>query len=460
MLYWAANNVCPQDMPTPDSGSRPRAVNRNPLRHWIPIIAAAAAGLPAPVLRLLEVTGAAHPDLGNIGQALVFGLGIMAAAALLVWASEVAETEISATLALVALALIAVLPEYAVDLYFAWTAPDTPECIQIDFPPDCAGGVSDVAHPRNLAVANMTGANRLLVGLAWPTIFLIFWLRTRQREMTVERSNSLGILFLGGATLYSFSIPIRGHLSLIDTAVMFSIFGAYLYISSRMPRREVDEFVGPSAAIAALSTWPRRLTIIAIFLYAAGVIFASAEPFAEGLVDTGKEFGIEEFVLVQWLAPLASESPEFMLAGLLAARGRHHGAMTILIASKVNQWTLLIGSLPVAFSISGATLSPLEFDARQAEEVYLTAAQSMFAVAIFINLRMHYWEAILLAVLFSTQLFFFDTTVRLGYASLYMLLALLMFLRDIPVMPDLWRAARDTALQPQANPEPSDRAPP
>jgi cation:H+ antiporter len=460
MLYCAANDDDPRDRPSLRSASHPHAVSGNRLRQWVPIVAATAVALPAPVLRLLEVTGTAHPDLGNVGQPLLFGLAIMAAAALLVWASEVAETEISATLALVVLALIAVLPEYAVDLFFAWTAPDVPECIRPDFPTDCAGGVSDDPHPRNLAVANMTGSNRLLVGLAWPAIFLIFWLRTRAREMTVERSNSLGILFLGAATLYSFSIPIRGHLSLIDTVVMFSIFAAYLFISSRMPRREVEEFVGPSAAIGALPTLLRRLTIVAIFLYAAAVIFASAEPFAEGLVHMGKELGIEEFILVQWLAPLASESPEFLLAGLLAARGRHHAAMTILIASKVNQWTLLIGSLPAAYAISGGSLSPLEFDARQAEEVYLTAAQSLFAVAIFVNLSMHRWEAVLLAALFGTQLFFFDTMVRLGYASFYMLLALLMFVRDVPTMPDLWRAARDTALQPQTAPGPSDRAPP
>ncbi len=410
-------------------------------RHWGLIALAALGASPAPVLRLLEVTGAAHPDLGNVGQSLVFGLGIMAAATLLVWASEVAETEVSATLALVVLALIAVLPEYAVDLFFAWTAPDNPE-------------------NARLAIANMTGANRLLVGLAWPTIFFIFWLKTRSKAMPVPRSNSLGILFLGGATLYSFSIPIRGHLSLIDTAVMFTIFAGYLYLSSRMPPREHGEFVGPSAAIGGLGKVPRRLTVIGIFVYAAVVIFASAEPFAEGLVETGKGVGIDEFILVQWLAPLASESPEFLLAGLMAARGRHGAAMTILIASKVNQWTLLIGSLPVAFAISGGTLSPLEFDGRQAEEVYLTGAQSMFAVAIFVSLSMASWEAIILAGLFITQLFFFDTRVRLGYGSFYLLLALIMFVRDVPHLPDLWGAARETALRPGGNQEPSDRAPP
>ena len=102
-------------------------VSANSARHWTLIAIAALLALSAPLLRLLEVTGLAHPELGNVGSSLVFGLAIMAAATLLIWASDVAETEISATLALVLLALIAVLPEYAVDIFFAWTAPDNPE---------------------------------------------------------------------------------------------------------------------------------------------------------------------------------------------------------------------------------------------------------------------------------------------------------------------------------------------
>jgi cation:H+ antiporter len=409
-------------------------------RQWAIIAAAVLAALPGPILRLLHVTGLADPHIGSVGEVLIFGLGIMAAATLLTWASEVAETEVSATLALVVLALIAVLPEYAVDLFFAWTAPDNP----------------DNAH---LAIANMTGANRLLVGMAWPVVFLIFFWRTRLRTLPVDRPNSLGIIFLGAATLYSFTIPLRGHLSLIDTAVMFTIFAAYLYLASRMPRREEDEFVGPAAAIGALPQLQRRLVVIGVFVYAAVVIFAAAEPFAEGLVATGEHLGIDEFILVQWLAPLASESPEFILAGLLASRGRHGAAMTILIASKVNQWTLLIGSLPLAYAISGGSVTPLDFDARQAEEVYLTAAQSLFAVAIFVSLSMAFWEAALLAVLFTTQLFFFDTKIRLGYASFYLLLAVFVFGRDVRLLPNLWGAARETVMQtPQSGP--GERAPP
>jgi len=403
------------------------------VRQWLTIALTAFAALPAPVLRLLDVTGGPYPDLPPLVQSLIFGLGIFAAATLLIWASEVAETEVSAGLALVALALIAVLPEYAVDLYFAWTAPTNP----------------DNAH---LAVANMTGGNRLLVGLAWPTIFFIFYLRTRRTVMPVERTNSLGILFLGAATAYSFSIPIRGHLSLIDTLVMFSLFLAYLYMASRTPPEENRAFVGPAAAIAALPKLQRRLTTLGIFVYAALVIFAAAEPFAEGLVDTGKDLGVDEFILIQWVAPLASESPEFILAGMLAARGRHDAGMTILISSKVNQWTLLIGSLPLAYSISGGTLSPLDFDARQAEEVFLTAGQSMFAVAIFVSLSIAWWEAIFLAGLFSTQLFFTDQTVRVGYGAAYLALATLVLARDVPRLGTFLSAAKETAQQPQGNP--------
>jgi cation:H+ antiporter len=178
------------------------------------------------------------------------------------------------------------------------------------------------------------------------------------------------------------------------------------------------------------------------------VIFAAAEPFAEGLVETGHDLGIDEFVLVQWVAPLASESPEFILAGMLAARGRHDAGMTVLISSKVNQWTLLIGSLPLAYSISGGEVAALDFDSRQAEEVFLTAGQSLFAVAIFVSLTMVWWEAVLLAALFGTQFFFTDTTIRTAYGAGYCVLALIVLTRDVPLMGNFFSAARETAFEP------------
>lgn len=400
-----------------------------PGREYVLLFAAIAACLPAPVLRVLELSGVYHYDIPPAAETMIFGVAIFAAATLLTWASEVAETEISAGLALVVLALIAVLPEYAVDLYFAIKAPHAIECISLA--PDLPIGCEDPL-PGHLAVANMTGGNRLLVGLAWPVLFFIFWRKFGKNVMPVDRGNAVGIAFLGAATIYSFTIPLRGNLSLIDTAIMFSLFGAYMYITSKSPPHEHREFIGPAAVIGTMSRTPRRLVTLGMFVFAAGVILAAAEPFAESLVSTGENVGVDTFVLVQWVAPLASESPEFILAGLLALRGRYDAGMTILISSKVNQWTLLIGSLPLGYSISGGTFDALSFDARQSEEVFLTGAQSLFAVAILVSLSINRWEAGVLFALFATQFAFTDPTIRLAYGAAYCALALVILVKDIP----------------------------
>lgn len=69
---------------------------------------------PAVVLRILGI----HPD--PVLSLLVFGAAVVAASFLLAWAVEAAQKDISGTLAIAILALIAILPEYAVDLYYAF----------------------------------------------------------------------------------------------------------------------------------------------------------------------------------------------------------------------------------------------------------------------------------------------------------------------------------------------------
>ncbi|MCE9561338.1 MAG: MgtC/SapB family protein [Planctomycetes bacterium] len=46
----------------------------------------------------------------------------------------------------------------------------------------------------------MTGANRLLIGLAWPLVVLLGWLRTRRRVVPLPWANSPEVAFLGVAT--------------------------------------------------------------------------------------------------------------------------------------------------------------------------------------------------------------------------------------------------------------------
>jgi cation:H+ antiporter len=315
---------------------------------------------------------------------LLFGMAIVGAAFAISWAAEAAEHDIPRALALTAVALLAVLPEYAVDIVFAHKAGQDPS-----FAP--------------FAVANMTGSNRLLLGLGWPTIAVLAWLFGGHRVLRLDRSSALPLVFLGVATLYSFSLPLRGAISLLDSLLLVALFGAYAVMAARQQTHE-PELVGPAAAIGALPTARRRLAVLGLFAFAGLTIGISAESFAEGLIHTGERLGIDEFLLVQWLAPLASETPEFLVAALLAVRGKASAALALLLSSKLNQWTLLVGSLPVAYSVGAGHLGALPLDQRQTGEVLLTAAQSLFGVAVLASMSLSLIEAGLLGGLFLAQL--------------------------------------------------------
>ncbi len=336
-------------------------------------------------------------------DALIFGIAIFGAAFVLSWAAEAAQIDISESLAVAILALVAVMPEYAVDFVFTWKAAHDPS----------------QAH---YAVANMTGANRLLVGLGWPVVLGIYILAKKKKEIILDKTQRVEIFYLGMATLYSFTIPLKGSLNLIDTVILVTLFALYTRRAAQMETTE-PELVGPVKIIANMSTAPRRIWTISLFLFAGLVIFFVAEPFAESLVATGSTLGINEFFLVQWLAPIASESPEFIVAATWAMRGHAGSALKALISSKVNQWTLLIGTIPLVFAVSGGAIRPFVLDTLQDHELFLTAAQSLFGVAVLVNLRLNRTDGIFLLVLFLLQLIV--EQIRIEVAIAYVALAIL-----------------------------------
>jgi cation:H+ antiporter len=348
-------------------------------------------------------------ELPLVWEALSFGVAIMGAAFMLSWAAEVAQLDISQTLAIAVLALIAVLPEYAVDLYLAF----------------CAGrGLDPRCHDE--AIANMTGANRLLIGVGWAAVVLIYWLKTGNKKVVLRRAQRSDVGFLLIATLWAFTIPVRGQLSLLDLVILGVLFLVYI---SRAAREEVEapDLIGAAAAIGALPKTVRRVVVIVMFLFAATVILASAEPFVHSLRGIGERFGISRFLLIQWVAPLASESPEMIIAILFTLRLKAQAGLGTLISSKVNQWTLLVGTLPLVFSLAGAGLTPFALSPVQKEEVFLTAAQSLFAVAVIANLSISRGEAVGLLVLFFGQFAIPVPAVRIGFGIGYLLLAVGMF---------------------------------
>ena len=366
-------------------------------RMIVSLLLAVAITIPAIVLRI------SGTPLNNAVEAFLFGMAIVGAAFLLSWAAEVAQLDISAGLAIAVLAFIAVLPEYAVDMVFAWKGGNAFEQYgEACHPPGAPG-----EDACSLALANMTGANRLLIGIGWSMVVFLAAYRSRTRpprlrEVRLARQHSVEVAFLGVATVYSLTLPLKSQITLVDSVILVSIFAAYTWRISRAPAEE-PHLVGPARLVGTFAPTRRRASVIAMFLFAAAVILLSAEHFAEALVETGQEFGISEFLLVQWLAPLASEAPELLVAGLYAWRLNTNAALGTLVSSKVNQWTLLVGTLPIVFAIAAGGLHGLPVDAHQREELFLTAAQSFFAVAVLVTLSISVREAWLLFVLFWAQ---------------------------------------------------------
>jgi cation:H+ antiporter len=351
------------------------------MRHkqLLPMVLSVLAAVPGISLHLAGTT--LSPPL----SALLSGVAILGASFLLLWACDAAQTDISPALSLAVVALVAVLPEYAVDMYFTWQAGQNPG--------------SEYAQ---YAIANMTGANRLLIGVAWGAIALVYWVRFR-RSVRMGPDRRLELAFLGMATAYAFVVPIKGSLAWYDGIVFLSLYVWYILLAARRPTEDA-EAIGPAALIIRLPRVKRRLATAGLFLFAAGTILANAEAFCEGLVATGKLVGINEFLLVQWLAPIASEAPEFIVALVFAWRGQANLALGSLLSSKLNQWTLLVGMIPGVFAVShGAIDHPLPMGSVQMSEIMLTAAQSLFGVVLLASLRLSLSGAALLFGLFAGQ---------------------------------------------------------
>jgi cation:H+ antiporter len=419
--------------PVPDDRAPDELVHLR--KQWTLLAGAALLTLPSALMRL-HVFGTVHkaPPL----ETLLFGLAILGAAFLVSWAAEVAQLDISKGLAIAFLALIAVLPEYAVDLVFSWKA-------GIE---DRTGIATCVpTHCRALATANMTGANRLLIGVGWAAVVLIWFARSENKGVTLPGSRRTDLGFLLVATIWAMKIVILNHIDLIDTVVFGAMFVVYILHAAREEQEEPD-LVGPPLVIASLPVRQRRLATLGIFIFAAVMILVSAEPFAEGLVATGERFHISQFLLVQWLAPLASEAPEMIIAILFVLRAKPEQGLGTLVSSKVNQWTLLVGTLPAVYAIAHRSIAPMAMDPRQVEEVLLTAAQSLFAVSVLANMTISRAEASGLLVLFLAQFGFESQTVRYGFAFAYLALFLILIAKEGENRRGLLHAMRHTFMRP------------
>ena len=377
----------------------------NAPRLWTTIVVLLLLGVPGAVLRFSGI------DVDPVAAAAVFGLGIVAGAFLLSWAAEVAEMDVSASLAIALLALIAVLPEYAIEAVLAWDAGSSFDT--------ATGAVTD---ETSRVAANVTGSNRLLIGLGWSAVILIYWVK-RGRVLDMRGEMGLEIAMLTIATAATAVIFFVHQVHILLAAGLIVLYVAYLWISSTGDAEE-PELIGAAALIGSLPTRWRRTMVVFLFVFAAGVILVAAEPFVDSLIETGQSFGIDEFILIQWVAPLASEAPEIIVAVLFSLRANPVAGLTALISAEVNQLTLLVGSMAVLFSASAGEILSFPLDDRQGIEFLLTTAVSVAGLMLVAKRKIGWNAGVLLLVLFAAHLFFTDPEARLRFSFVYFGIAL------------------------------------
>jgi len=349
------------------------------------------------------------------------GLAIASAGFSLAWGTETLQFIVSQALALAVLALVNVVPEYSVEVVLAYKGATSPTLL-------------------HYATAAMTGANRLLLGLGWPAVFVLSALASRRRgrpsrELVLEKGQSVEIVFLGLATLYIFVIAARDSLGPPDAAALVAIFVAYVYVASRLPphgEERMGELEGPAKAVARMRG-PRRLAAMAFFVGLGGMaIVYGSEPFVKGFLTLADSLRLGqgfEYLLIQWLTPVLTEVPEAVTVLYWAARtGRGSLALASLVSSKLNQWTLLVSTIPLAYSaglggFQGISLTPL-----QTSEMFLTASQSLYGFVCLLDLRLDRVDVGLLFVLFLVQ--FVAPPLRLEVSLAYLLLAVIEFARS------------------------------
>ena len=394
------------------------------------LAAAVAATVPGLVVRL----AALERHISAYAQSALFGVAVVGASLLLSWAAEASELDLAPAVAIAGLALVAVLPEYAVGAVFAWRGGHAfAHFGAVCQPTSAVAGGHD--SPCTLALANMMGANRLLIGIGWSLTVLVAWWRARSarghllRGVVLRRSHSIELSFLALASVWCLTLPLRHSVGIVDTVVLFAVFGVYTARLLGAPAGETA-LEGVAAYIGHRAATARRALIVAMLALAVVVVVLCANTFADALVAAGRNLGVRDFFLVQWVAPLASEAPELMIATVLAWRFRAAVGLSALVSSKVNQWTLLVGSLPIAFAIASSSVHGLPLAPPQREELALTAAQSLFGVAVLGNLEVTTAEAIALFTLFISEFVLGAIlptnelpAVRVGFAVTYVALA-------------------------------------
>ncbi|MFL6451039.1 MAG: sodium/calcium exchanger protein [Bryobacteraceae bacterium] len=314
---------------------------------------------------------------------------ILAASVLITWGAESAQFFVAQGFALAILAWMQTLPEFAVEAVLAWKA------------------------QTELLMANLTGALRLLTGLAWPMIYatagFVHYRRTGDhlRSIDLEPDHSVEVIGLTLPLLYITFVWWKASLTIYDAIVLLLLYVAYLALLTKLPPEKdegIEDLESVPRAIVLAPRAKRNVAILACFLGGGIIIYFTAEPFLGSLVSLATAIGVPSFLVIQWLAPIISEFPE-LLSTFYFARQEVKAPVGLMniVSSNINQWTLLVAMLPVVLSLGKGEITTLAFDQEQSTELALTLSQSVLALMFLFNMKFAWWEAVAMFVLFAAQ---------------------------------------------------------
>ena len=346
------------------------------------------------------------------------GVGLIGASFLLAWAADAGEAVFSGGLVLASIALVAVLPEFIIEVRFAYT------------------------QQADLVTANLTGATRLLLTGAVALPLLVAFLARRKNQaalpfqLAAARRLELGILLI--TSVFAIQVVARGRLTVVDGIILVALYALYARRVQGTPEEE-PAVLGVPAGLLSLPRQYQRPVIAALTVLAAVVVLMVANPFVDALLLTGASLGFDPYFLIQSVVPVATEAPEFVVVAVLVANRRPAQGVALFLASSVSQWTLGMGALPLAyFAGGGETSMPLAGPGQL--ELALTVALTLFAVAALAFLRPERVDAALAATVLVVHFIYPTPFVRVVAAFVLFVFAIDLFIDRRRAVPSLIQA--------------------
>jgi len=355
-------------------------------------------------------------------KGVLISLTIIGAAIIIGWGADLLDIVLPSGVAIAIVALLQISPEFFVELATVKKAAENPEFLQN-------------------AMANLYGANKLLVGFGPPLVFFVYYFFSPYRDsnfIAFRKVKSFNIFVLVFGLLYNLILYAKGSLMYYDSFLLVAI---YLFSVIYIGRREIlfeashpdanilhhskpetgpengkavspEEDEGPAEKFFLKLASPSggepqtaRVYAIAFILLAIGgtLLITFAEPFLESLLHAAVAAGIPTFFFIGYIAPFMSEFPEKTVAIGFAMKGKEDTAMINFISSVLSQITLLTALVPIAYSYYKGTPSGIIFTAVQERELLLVIAMTAFSLMLFCDLKFTLRESLIALGLFVWQ---------------------------------------------------------